>query len=344
MRSSRLLWIAAAVWAAVALTGCRGEAKKSDTEAQETVSVKVEKARVEEVAQTVSFTANLEPNKTTYIVPSVAARIEKLNVEVGDRVKKGQILAELDKTQYNTNAIQLANLELDFARMQRVYETGGISKQEMDATETSINVLKETVANLEENLTLRSPFDGVVTLRNNEVGDLFSAVSGGGIYQVMQMNPLKAYVYVSEQYFPHVYMGMPVEVRLDIYPEETFSGKVSRIAPALDASSRTFEVEVTIPNPDMRLRPGMYARTLFNMGLERSVTVLDVAVQRMTGTNERYVYVVQDGHAERRFVTVGRQVGDRIEILDGLKDGEEVVIAGSARLLGGMAVSVMEGE
>ena len=97
-------------------------------------------------------------------------------------------------------------------------------------------------------------------------------------------------------------------------------------------------------NPDRRRGPGMDARTLFNMGLEPSVTVLDVAVQRMTGTDGRYVYVVQDGHAERRFVTVGRQVGDRIEILDGLKDGEEVVIAGSARLLGGMAVSVMEGE
>ena len=186
--------------------------------------------------------------------------------------------------------------------------------------------------------------DGVVTLRNNEVGDLFSAAGGTGIYQVMQMNPLKAYVYVSEQYFPHVYMGMPVEVRLDIYPDETFAGKVSRIAPALDASSRTFEVEVTIPNGEMRLRPGMYARTIFNMGVERNVTVLDVAVQRMSGTNERYVYVVDNGRVERRFVTVGRQVGDRMEILDGVKAGEQVVIAGSARLLGGMEVSVMEGE
>ena len=338
------LWIAAAIVSAVVLTGCRGGGKKADAGEQGAVSVKVEEARVEEVAQTVSFTANLEANKTTYIVPSVVARIEKLNVEVGDRVKKGQVLAELDKTQYNTNAIQLANLELDFARMKRVYETGGISKQEMDATETSINVLRETVANLKENLTLCSPFDGVVTLRNNEVGDLFSAAGGTGIYQVMQMNPLKAYVYVSEQYFPHVYMGMPVEVRLDIYPDETFAGKVSRIAPALDASSRTFEVEVTIPNGEMRLRPGMYARTIFNMGVERNVTVLDVAVQRMSGTNERYVYVVDNGRVERRFVTVGRQVGDRMEILDGVKAGEQVVIAGSARLLGGMEVSVMEGE
>ena len=265
-------------------------------------------------------------------------------VKVGDKVKKGQILAEMDKTQYNTNALQLANAELDFARMKPVYETGGISKQEIDAAETNINVLKETVSNLEENVTLRSPFDGVVTARYNEEGDLFSSMSGTGIYQVMQMNPLKAYVFVSEQYFPQVYIGMPVEVKVDVYPDQVFSGKVSRIAPAIDPTSRTFEVEVTVGNSALTLRPGMYARTTFNMGEVDNVTVLDVAIQRQTGTNDKYVYVLKDdGTVESRFVTTGRQVGDRIEVLAGLAEGEKVVIAGSARLLDGMKVQVIEG-
>ena len=265
-------------------------------------------------------------------------------VKEGDKVKKGQILAEMDKTQYNTNALQLANAELDFARMKPVYETGGISKQEIDAAETNINVLKETVSNLEENVTLRSPFDGVVTARYNEEGDLFSSMSGTGIYQVMQMNPLKAYVFVSEQYFPQVYIGMPVEVKVDVYPDQVFSGKVSRIAPAIDPTSRTFEVEVTVGNSALTLRPGMYARTTFNMGEVDNVTVLDVAIQRQTGTNDKYVYVLKDdGTVESRFVTTGRQVGDRIEVLAGLAEGEKVVIAGSARLLDGMKVQVIEG-
>lgn len=330
----------AIVLSVAAFTGCKEKKKVEDTE-QKPVSVKIEKARMERVAQSVDFTANLEANKQTQIVPSVIARIEQLNVEVGDMVKEGQILAELEKTQYNTNAFQLANTELNYARMKPVYETGGISKQEMDATETQINVLRETVANLADNLTLRSPFDGVVTARYNEEGDLYSQTSGTGIYQIMQMNPLKAYVFVSEQYFPDVYMGMPVEIRADVYPDKVFVGKVTRIAPALDASSRTFEVEVTIPNEKLTLRPGMYARTMFNMGEEDNITVLDVAVQRLAGTNERYVYVVEDGVVSRRMVSVGRQVGDRMEILSGLKEGEDVVIAGAARLHAGMAVEVM---
>ena len=85
----------------------------------------------------------------------------------------------------------------------------------------------------------------------------------------------------------------------------------------------------------------MYARTTFNMGEEDNITVLDVAVQRLAGTNERYVYVVEDGVVSRRMVSVGRQVGDRMEILSGLKEGEDVVIAGAARLHAGMAVEVM---
>lgn len=331
--------------AAVVLAGCgAGKKRAADTAVQESVSVKVAEAQIDTVARTVVFTADMEPNKRTYIIPSVAARIEALTVDVGDRVREGQILAELEKTQYNTQALQLANAELTYARMKAVYETGGISKQEMDATETEINVLKETVANLGENLTLRSPFDGIVTQRNNEVGDLYSGMSGVGIYQVMQMDPLKAYVFVSEQYFPYVYKGMPVKVAADVYPGREFAGRVSRIAPALDPATRTFEVEVTVPNASMELRPGMYARTSFDMGAEEGVTVPDVAVQRLAGTNDRYVYVVSDGKAERRMVTVGRQMDDRIEITSGLVVGESVVTAGASRLHGGVAVTVLSGE
>ena len=149
---------------------------------------------------------------------------------------------------------------------------------------------------------------------------------------------------MSEQYFPQVYIGMPVEVKVDVYPDQVFSGKVSRIAPAIDPTSRTFEVEVTVGNSALTLRPGMYARTTFNMGEGDNVTVLDVAIQRQTGTNDKYVYVLKDdGTVESRFVTTGRQVGDRIEVLAGLAEGEKVVIAGSARLLDGMKVQVIEG-
>lgn len=133
----------------------------------------------------------------------------------------------------------------------------------------------------------------------------------------MQINPLKIIANIQEQYYPAVKLGMPVEIRTDIFPGEVFAGKVSLIYPALDASTRTFTVEVTVPNGNEKLRPGMFARSTFNMGDKEGIMVPDVAVLKQVGSSERYLYVVEDGKAERRSVKVGRQIGSDVDILSG---------------------------
>ncbi len=100
----------------------------------------------------------------------------------------------------------------------------------------------------------------------------------------MQIEPLKVFVNISEQYFPYVKVGMPVDVRVDIFPDERFTGTVSLIYPALDPATRTFKVEVRLPNAGGKMRPGMYARTIFDMGEKPGIMVPDVAVQKQVGT------------------------------------------------------------
>lgn len=343
------LLIASAVLAALVMTGCgsgtRKAAKEESAEAK-AVAVKAERAITQDVAQTAVFTANLQSNKQTFIVPALAARIDKIHVEVGDKVRKGQLLVDMDKNQFNQTIVQLENAEANLERMKAVYETGGISQQQMDELNTSIVVLRENVNNLKTNLELRSPIDGIVTGRYNEVGDLFTmspnADGGVGILQVMQMDKLKAYVGVSEQYFTQVYMGMPITVTTDVYPGQEFNGKVSRIAPSVNPRTRTFEVEITVDNPSLTLRPGMFARTTFNMGEIHSVTVMDLSVQRQTGTNDKYVFVIEDGKAIRRIVNTGRQVNDRIEILSGVNAGDMVITAGMSKLVNGTEIEVVQ--
>lgn len=344
----KTLMIAVAVTLALMTTGCSGGKKKQAQvdEAQKKVLVKTDVSQKQTVARTVDFTANLQAYKQNFVTPAVAARIENIYVEVGDRVTEGQVLVDLDKNQYNTYALQLANAEANLARMKPVYEAGGISKQQIDELETSISVLKENVSNLETNLQLRSPLTGIVTGRYNEVGDLYTmspnAAGGVGVLQVMEMDRLKATVSVPEQYFPNVYMKMPVKVIADIYPDMEFDGQVTRIAPSINPTTRSFEVEVTIPNRSLTLRPGMFARTTFNMAEVEGVTVLDLAVQKQAGTNERFVFVAKDGKAQRRVVVPGRQVGDRIEVLSGVEANEEVVVAGMARLRDGVEVEIVK--
>lgn len=333
---------------ALAATGCQGGKAKStavSTEEVETVNVKVDGATTQQVAQVADFTATLQAYKYNYVVPMVAARIERIYVDVGDVVKEGDVLVDLDKNQYNQVAANLANMELTLTRMKPVYEAGGVSKREMDELETSISVMREQADNLKKNLQLLSPMDGVVTGRYNDEGDLYSmspnSDGGVGIIRVMRMDMLLTKVALSEKYIPSVYIGMPVVITSELYPGQEFPGKVTRINPAINSTTRTFDVEVTIPNEKMTLRPGMYARTTFNMGEITGVTVKDLAVVKQPGTNDKYVYVIaKDNTAEKRKVTLGRQIDDRIEVVAGVKEGEQVAVAGLSKLKAGDKVKI----
>ena len=179
----------------------------------------------------------------------------------------------------------------------------------------------------------------MVTARNNEPGDLFTNTP---ILHVMQINPLKVIANVSEQYFRDVKVGMPVDLHVELFPDREFRGTVSLIYPALDPATRTFTVEVKVPNDAETLRPGMYARTTFDMGRKQGVLVPDVAVQKQVGSSEKYLYVVRDGVAERRAVKVGRQVGDEVDILTGLEPGEQVAVTALSKLSDGVQVEVKE--
>lgn len=334
----------------LALAGCVGNKTKSNVESvltqQTAVLTKVAPVENVEVAQTVDFTTTLLPYKKTFITPQMALRIDEIRVDVGDHVKEGELVATLDRNQYNQTSAQLKNAKQNLARMRSVYEAGGVSRSQIDELETSVSVMEENIANLERNIELRSPIDGVITGRYNEPGDLFTmggnADGGVGVLQVMQINRLKAIVALSEQYYPQVYKGMKVKVMAEVYPDKEFEGEVNIVYPAINATTHTFNVEVLVPNAKEVLRPGMFARTEFNMGSRKSLVVPDVAVQKQMGVNDRYVYVIKDGVAERRVVTLGRQVGQQVEILSGVTEGEEVAITALSKIKNGTSVEVVK--
>ena len=327
---------------AVMMGGCNSKnTKQADQSAK--VLVKTLPATQAEVEQIAEFTGIIQPYQQNVICPSTPVRIDDILVDVGAHVNKGQLLVKMDQTQYRQAMVQLANLENDYQRMKAVYEANGISKQQIDAQETQVKVSRESAENLLVNTELRSPLTGVVTGRYYDPGDMFSLSPKDGvtgILTVMQIDRLKIEINVSEQYFPDVKMGMPVELRIDLFPDQVFTGKVSLIYPAIDASTRTFTVEVTIPNGKQTLRPGMFSRATMNFGSHNGVLVEDLALQKQVGSNEKYVFVVKDGKAERRTVDVGRQIGHKYAILSGIEPGEEVVVAGMSKLSDGTEVEV----
>lgn len=331
--------------AAVLAAGCGNNAGKKAVEAQvaeEAVpSVSVVEVSAREVPQTATYTSTVQPYVKNNIAPQMAGRITKINVEIGDFVKKGQVLAEIDKAQLQQAQLQLHNQEVELERLRALYDAGGLSKSDLDAIELSYNVTKTQVDNLLENTVLCSPIDGVVTARNYDVGDMYTMSMP--IYTVEQIKPVKLLVGISESDYTKVKKGDAVEITVDALPGQTFTGKVGKIYPTVDAATRTFLVEIVVPNNGNLLRPGMFARVTVTFGVNNNVVIPDVAVVKQQGSGERFVYILnQDGTVNYQKVVLGRRMGAEYEVLEGIPSGAKVVTGGQIRLKDGVKVTVNE--
>lgn len=338
MKKELLIGMAAAC-AALLFVACSGAKESTEQTEEETVQlVKVARVTEQAVPQVVSYTATIEPYKRNLISSSLPNRIKKIYVEVGDHVKAGQKLVDLDRANLAQQKLQLDNLELEYKRVQELFAVGGASQQQVDQMRTQYETAKTSYENLDENTVLVSPTNGVVTARNYDNGDLAT----GAILTVMQIQPVKVQVNVSESDFTKVKLGMPVDVNVEVYGDEVFKGKVSLIHPTIDASTRTFVTEINIPNADNRIRPGMFARVNIDFGSVNRVVVPDQAVVKRSGSGDRFVYVYKDGKVSFNQVQLGRHMDTSYELISGVENGAEVVIAGQSRLKDGAEVKVVE--
>ena len=336
----------AAVLVAAMLGACSGgEEKKAETTAAETViekpTVKLATVTSRDVEQIGEFTATVEAEAKNNIAPTSPGRISKIFVEVGDQVRKGQKLVQMDAANLTQLKLQLDNQETEFKRVDELYKVGGASKAEWDAAKTNLDVRRSSYENLLENTQLVSPLNGVVTARNFDNGDLYTSTQMP-VLVVEQIAPVKLMVNVSEPNYPKVTKGMAVKVKLDVYEGEEFEGKVSLVYPTIDAATHTFPVEITLANANQRVRPGMFARVTMNFGSKNHVVVPDMAIVKRAGSGDRYVYVYNNGKVSYNKVELGRRMGAEYELISGVDNNSQVVIAGQNRLADGVEVEVIQ--
>ena len=327
--------------AALTLMSCGGGDKKAENQTvveNEKVKVKLAEVKIQPVDQVESFTATVEADVKNNIAPMSPVRINHIFVEVGDRVSKGQKLVKMDVSNLNQSKAQLDNLKMEFNRKDELYKVGGVSKSEWDAMKTQRDVAETAYKTLEENTYLVSPISGIVTARNYDNGDMYSG--GTPVLTVEQITPVKLLVNVSEGYYAYMKKGMTASVKLDVYGEEEFTGKVNLIYPTIDPTTRTFPVEVLLNNRDQRVRPGMFARVTLSFGVLDRVVVPDRAIVKQVGSGDRFVYVYKDGKVSYQKVELGRRMDTEYELKSGVENGAQVVIAGQSRLTDGLEVEV----
>lgn len=326
--------------AALAAVACGNQGETQKAPEVVTPNVEVATAVSRDVPQENVYASTIQAYAVNNIAPQTAGRIRKINVEVGDYVVKGQILAEMDRLQLEQTELQVQNDDIEYERLKGLYAEGGVSQSDFETAELGYKLRKSNLANLRENTILRSPITGYVSARNFDAGDLFSM--SAPLFTVQQVTPVKLLVGISESEYTKIRKGDKVSITVDAIPGQEFYGKVDRLYPTIDPATHTFKAEVVVPNTDRVLRPGMYARVTVNFGTRRSIIVPDKALVKQEGTGTRFIYVLRaDNTVSYLPVTVGRHIGQEYEVLSGLEEGARVVVKGQALLRDGVKVNVL---
>jgi RND family efflux transporter MFP subunit len=297
----------------------------------------------ERIAKTLELSTTLEGYETMNISPSITGHIEHIYVQVGSRVQKGSMLVRMDQTQLNTTRINLASTKTELDRVTALKASGSVSEQVYDQTKAAYDQLVESERFQNENTFVRAQFAGVISAKNFEDGEMYT---GAPILTLTQISRLKAIINIPETYFPLVKTGMKVDIESDIYPGKTFPATIEIVYPTIDPASHTFQAKLNIPNNGEKIRPGMYVRTHLAIGEVDAIVVPYQSVLKLTGSNDRYVFVNNEGTARRVAVTLGQRYDDRIEVIPvengAIKAGDQLVVTGQARLVDGDKLEIVE--
>jgi RND family efflux transporter MFP subunit len=309
--------------------------------------VKVMDLTYRETAITQNITSTIVAFEETYLSPALSGRIRSVKVDVNDHVNKGDLLVEMDRTQLDQTQLQYQTLMTDLVRMDTLLKYGSVTQQSYDQMKAQVETTELILENLKENTLLRAPYSGIITGKYYNDGELFSPAPNtpagkAALVSMIQVDPVRLMVNLSEKDLPLIKEGMTATITTDVYPGETFNGTVFRIHPTISAATRTFAVEVKVPNNKENLAPGMFARVTLKLGKKEALVVPAIAVLQQSGTNERYVMLHEDGKARKVVIQIASRIDDQLEIASPeIKGGEQLIIAGQSHLENGAPVKVV---
>ncbi len=340
------LYLAIILLLTTVLSGC-GVTEASVTEdryeASAPIAVATETAILGEVFAHYAATATLEALSEAPAVAKVAGEITQIRVEEGDQVKTGQVLATLDNTELRLKVAQAAaNLkrtEQELKRQTELAKLQMVSAGDIDALRYDLEALESELKLAKLQLSyssIRAPINGVVAARHIKVGNMLQ--TGDLAFHISDNSELQAELHVPQDQLALLHKKQVAHMVFDALPNLQFQGTVERVSPTIDAATGTFRIVVAVDDPQESLRPGMFARLRIVYDQHQGA-VLIPAMALIHEDNETSVFVVQNGVAHRRKVTMGYVNDEQVEIVSGLQAGDEVVTVGQFALRDGNSVS-----
>jgi len=328
-------------------------------------SVKVFEVKKQRISEKLFYTGVIEAWKNINITPDVGGKIAKIHVEEGERVRKGQLLAELD-----TRAIRLQleqakaalavaeannkDAQRNMERMERLKSEKAVSDQQYEkvklayeAAEAQLQQARAALNLAEHNLDvslMKAPFSGVVASRNAEVGDVINPMMGGfspssGVLTLMDFYKVKIEIDASHRDIVRIKKGQAAQLRVSAFPDKVFQGRVAIVNLTADPLTKKFKVEVGIDNPDLILRPNTFGEITLEVSSHEDALV----IPQKAVLESKYIFLAgENNQAQRREVTLGLQNADLVEILNGLKEGDFVIVDGNYGLEDGAKIDIQE--
>lgn len=319
--------------------------KDEKTKAETSIPVEIAQPERAEMLAMYSGTATLEAEADADVIAKVGGEVRRILVEEGDRVRAGQVLAVLDDRQLRLQAAQaraaLAKSERDFNRQVELHQKGLVASGAFDNLKYDLDNQRAADDLARLNLSyseIRAPFAGLVSARHVKMGQEIAV--GAKVFRVTDPIPLKASVFVPERELARLKPGQSASVGVDALAGRSFPAVVKLVSPTVDAATATFKVTLEVRDPQGDLKPGMFARV--GIVFERRADALTIPRTALLDTDgASNVFIVSGGKAEQRALKVGLSNAGRIEVLEGLKGAEQVVVVGQNGLKDGNPVRVV---
>ncbi len=340
----------------LSLWGCKKKEAKLTTE--KAINVQVQPAEKKSLRPFIETIGTLNPYEEVIVSAEVDGMLKIIRVDEGTVVSRGTVLATIDDTDYSLEVKKaeaalrqaeagLSNTKLEYQRKETLYKEALVTKQQFDdvstrlaLSEAELDRAKATLSLAREKLTktkIYSPLSGVVKEKKVSAGDYVK--NGTSLFTIIQINPLKLNFTVTEKDVSKLKIGQDVLFKVDAMPEKEFKGKVSIIYPALDERTRTLQVEAEVLNPKGLLKPGLFAKVTLYTGIAKDTIVVPATALLYEAENIK-VFVVEGDRAREKKVKLGSKYGELMEIVEGLKEGEKVVVVGQQNLFEGAKVNV----
>ncbi|MCW2118236.1 efflux RND transporter periplasmic adaptor subunit [Flavobacterium sp. 7A] len=313
------------------------------------VSVKVATVNTEEVNLDFVANGNFEAKQELLLTAEKSGKITNILVKEGDRVSVGQTLAIMRGDAININAqaaeATYQNAKTDYSRFENAYKTGGVTKQQLDQSKVMMTNAEANYRQAKINIgdtRIKAPISGIINKKFIELGSMLTSMPSTNLFEIVNTSKLKLIVAVNESQVASLKVGNNIAVSSNVYPGKEFPGKITFIAPKADGTLN-FPVEIEISNnTNNDLKAGMYGTALFKSA-QQTQSLKVVPRNAFVGSvNSNQVFVAVNGIAKLKKVTAGRILGDQVEILDGLSDGEIVITTGQINLQDGNAIEVIK--